>query len=251
MDKQIVVVTGGTSGIGLETVNKFLQKGSQVIGLDLAEDKFADAKKNSADPERLEYMKLDVTEKDAVEKVFHQIEEKYKRIDVLVNCAGIVGKEVDLTAADLSNIEATIKVNLLGTIYTSKFAGQVMKEQGSGTIINVGSIDGVIANHESVGYHASKGGVHMFTKAFAREMGPFGVRVLAVAPGWVETSMVPDNVRDYGKTLMMKHRLIQPQELANAIYLLTLPDASAINGTIVMVDDGYSSFKGMGILKLM
>lgn len=249
MTKKVALVTGGTSGIGLATVKKFLKHDYQVIDVGLNEEVFPKLK-TELNTDALDLMKCNVADKNDVKTLVETIKNKYGRIDVLVNNAGILAKEIDLTDADLDDIEKTIQVNLLGTIYVAKYVAQVMKEQHSGTIINIGSIDGVMANHESVAYHASKGGVHMFTKALARELSPFGIRVVCVAPAWVETGMVPPKAKEYGETLMMKHRLISPQELAGVVYLMTLPEANAINGSVVMADDGYASFKGLGILDL-
>lgn len=211
---------------------------------------FRRLRKKEINNSNLQVMKCDVSNRDEVKDLVTTIAKNEKEIDVLVNSAGVLAKHVDLVDADLDNIERTININLMGTIYVDKYVGQVMKEQGEGTIINIGSIDGIMVNHESIAYHASKGGVHMVTKALARELSPFGVRVVAVAPAWVETGMVPPRAKEYGSKLMMKHRLISPEELAGAIYLMTLPEASSINGSIVMADDGYASFKGMGILDL-
>lgn len=247
---KVALITGGTSGIGLATVKKFLANDYQVIAVGMDEENFAPLKEQLGDNKPVQFVKCNVADRDAVKELITNIISQYGHVDLLVNSAGILARHQDLVDADLDNIEQTIKVNLMGTIYLDKYVGQVMKKQGFGTIINIGSIDGVMANHESIAYHASKGGVHMVTKALARELSPFGVRVLAVAPGWVKTGMVPPKAKEYGSKLMMKHRLISPEELANAVYLMTLPEASAINGTIVMADDGYSSFKGLGILDL-
>lgn len=249
MTKKVALITGGTSGIGLATSKKFLANGYQVIAVGMNEGQFASLRQEIANPD-LTLKKCNVADRKQVQQLVADIKDQYGQIDVLVNCAGILAKEVDLVDADLDDVERTINVNLMGTIYVAKYVAQVMKAQHSGTIINIGSIDGQMANHESIAYHASKGGVHMFTKALARELSPFGIRVVCVAPGWVETGMVPPKAKAYGEKLMMKHRLISPAELAGAIYLMTLPEASAINGSIVMADDGYASFKGMGILDL-
>lgn len=246
---KVALITGGTSGIGLATVKKFLSEGYKVIAVGVNENDFPQIKKE-INNSNLQVMKCDVSNRDEVKDLVTTIAKNEKKIDVLVNSAGVLAKHVDLVDADLDNIERTININLMGTIYVDKYVGQVMKEQGEGTIINIGSIDSIMANHESIAYHASKGGVHMVTKALARELSPFGVRVVAFPPAWVETGMVPPRAKEYGSKLMMKHRLISPEELAGAIYLMTLPEASSINGSIVMADDGYASFKGMGILDL-
>lgn len=243
---KVALITGVTSGIGLATVKKFLSGDYKVIAVGVNENDFPQIKKE-INNSNLQVMKCDVSNRDEVKDLVTTIAKNEKKIDVLVNSAGVLAKHVDLVDADLDNIERTININLMGTIYVDKYVGQVMKEQGEGLIINIGSIDGIMANHELIAYHASKGGVHMVTKALTCELSPFGVRVVAVAPAWVETGMVPPRAKEYG---LMKHRLISPEELAGAIYLMTLPEASSINGSIVMADDGYASFKGMGILDL-
>lgn len=246
---KVALITGGTSGIGLATDKKFLAEGYKVVAVGINEKDFPQISKDINNDD-LVLMNCDVSNLDEVKQLVEDVVAKEGHIDVLVNSAGVLAKHVDLVDADLDNIEKTIQINLMGTIYIDKYVGQVMKKQGYGTIVNIGSIDGVMANHESIAYHASKGGVHMVTKALARELSPYGVRVVAVAPAWVETGMVPPKAKEYGSKLMMKHRLISPDEMAGAIYLMTLPEASSINGSIVMADDGYASFKGMGILDL-
>lgn len=102
-----------------------------------------------------------------------------------------------------------------------------------------------MANTESIGYHASKGGLRMLTRAMARELSPYGIRTVEVAPGWVRTGMIDPEIEEIGSRLHMKGRILEPEEIAGAIYLVTLPEASAINGSTIMADDGYASFKGV------
>ena len=232
MDR-IVIVTGGTKGIGFATAKKFLSCKDKVIILGRHECE--DAVKELQKEGEVTFMKADVS----------AVMEKYGRIDVLVNAAGVVGTRGNFVDLDLSDIQNTININLMGTINLSQLTSWEMIRQRSGVIINVGSIDGFMANTESIGYHASKGGVKMLTQAMARELSPYGIRVLSVAPGWVKTGMIDKPIEEIGSRLHMKGRIILPEEIANVIWLMSLPEASAINGTTIMADDGYSSFKGV------
>lgn len=240
---QIVIVTGGTKGIGFATVKKFLSDGCHVVVLGRHEGPTQmDQLASCGDAT---FVKADVSIIDDCRNVVDTVMKKYGRIDVLANVAGVVGKRGPFIDQDLSSIENTIRINLMGTIAMSQLVAKVMVQQHSGTIVNIGSIDGFMANTESIGYHASKGGVKMLTQAMARELSPFGIRVVSVAPGWVKTGMIDKEIEEIGSKLHMKGRIIMPEEIANAVYLMCLPEASAINGSTVMADDGYTSFKGV------
>lgn len=245
MDK-VVVVTGGTSGIGYETVVKFLEKGAKVViaGID-KQEKIDEAIKKFSEIGTTEFIKCDVSNRQDCENVISKTIQKFGRIDVLANVAGIVGARESFTDISLDEIEKVINVNLMGTINMGHYAAKEMKKSKSGVIINIGSIDGFLANPENVAYHASKGGVKMLTAAEGRELGPYGIRAVSVAPGWVRTEMLGDFAAAAGAKLHMKGRIIEPREIANVIYLVSLPEASAINGTTVFADDGYTAFKGI------
>lgn len=240
---RIVIVTGGSKGIGFATAKKFLSCGDKVIILGRHENESAleELKKKV----EVTFIRADVSIADDCRRVVSAAMETYGRIDVLANVAGIVGTRGAFVDLDLADIQNTININLMGTINLSQLAAREMLKQRSGVIINVGSIDGFLANTESIGYHASKGGVKLLTQAMARELSPYGIRVLSVAPGWVKTGMIDKPIEEIGSRLHMKGRIILPEEIADAIWLMSLPEASAINGTTVMADDGYSSFKGV------
>ncbi|SEG08444.1 SDR family NAD(P)-dependent oxidoreductase [Marinobacterium lutimaris] len=242
----VVIVTGGTRGIGLETARKFLEKGDKVVVASVdSEEVIRQSMDSLSKLGEVHFVECNLTSQADCEKAVQTAVDQYGRIDLLVNVAGVVGKREPLVAGYLDDIYNTININLMGTINIGHFVSKVMVEQKSGVIINVGSICGSMANTESIGYHASKGGVKMVTQAMARELSPFGVRVLSVAPGWVNTAMIDAPIAEIGGKLHMKGRIIEPREIADAIYLLSLPEASAINGSTVMVDDGYASFKGV------
>ena len=240
---RIVIVTGGSKGIGFATAKKFLSCGDKVIILGRHENESAleELKKKG----EVTFIRADVSIADDCRRVVSAAMETYGRIDVLANVAGIVGTRGAFVDLDLADIQNTININLMGTINLSQLAAREMLKQCSGVIINVGSIDGFLANTESIGYHASKGGVKLLTQSMARELSPYGIRVLSVAPGWVKTGMIDKPIEEIGSRLHMKGRIILPEEIADAIWLMSLPEASAINGTTVMADDGYSSFKGV------
>ncbi len=240
---QIVIITGGTKGIGFAAAKKFLSCGDKVIILGRHENESAleELKKKG----EVTFIRADVSIADDCRRVVSAAMDTYGRIDVLANVAGIVGTRGAFVDLDLADIQNTININLMGTINLSQLAAREMLKQRSGVIINVGSIDGFLANTESIGYHASKGGVKLLTQAMARELSPYGIRVLSVAPGWVKTGMIDKPIEEIGSRLHMKGRIILPEEIADAIWLMSLPEASAINGTTVMADDGYSSFKGV------
>jgi len=242
----VVMVTGGTRGIGFETAKKFLTKGYKVAIASIdSEEVIEQAMSELSALGEVAFFECNIADAEQCRLAVSKTVEQFGTVDVLANVAGVVGQRVPLIEADTSDILNTIQINLMGTIQLCQEVGKVMVNNRSGVMINVGSICGSIANTESIGYHASKGGVRMATQAMAREMSPYGVRVLSVAPGWVKTAMIDKPIEEIGSKLHMKGRIIEPKEIADAIYLMSLPEASAINGSTVMVDDGYSSFKGV------
>lgn len=242
----IAIISGGTSGIGFATVKKFLNEGYKVViaGID-SKEKIEKAMSELEPLGEVTFIECDVSDEKQCQNVVEETIKKYGKIDVLANVAGIVGVRAPFIDSELQNIKKVIDVNLNGSINLAYYVSPYMVKARSGVIVNVGSICGFMANTEAVGYHVSKGGVKLLTQALARELSPYGIRVVSVAPGWVKTSMMEGNVENFGNSLHLKGRVIQPEEIANAIYLLTLKEASAINGTTVMVDDGYTSFKGI------
>lgn len=242
MDRSILI-TGGTKGIGLATANKFLSCGDKVVVLG-----------RRAEPENLaalqalgdaKFIQADVSSAEDCARAVRETMRMRGGIDVLCNVAGVVGTPAPFMDADLADIQKTVDINLMGTIAVSQLAAREMARAKRGVIVNVSSICGFMANTESIGYHASKGGVSMLTKAMARELSPYGIRVVAVAPGWVQTGRIDDASIPIGGKLHLKGRIMNPAEIADAIYLLSLPEAGAINGTTVMTDDGYTAFKGV------
>lgn len=149
---------------------------------------------------------------------------------------------------DLKDYHSVINVNQHGVAHGIIAAGKKMRELGiKGVIINTASVFGFLASPGTFAYHASKGAVIMMTKSAALELSVHGIRVLAVAPGAVDTPII-QGYKDQGmvdqmKSKVMGNKLTLPEQVADTVYLLSLPEASAINGSVVMADEGYASFK--------
>ncbi|MNC31850.1 Cyclopentanol dehydrogenase [compost metagenome] len=165
----------------------------------------------------------------------------------MFNNAGI-GRVTPVLDQDLKDYHSVINVNQHGVAHGIIAAGKKMRELGiKGVIINTASVFGFLASPGTFAYHASKGAVIMMTKSAALELSVHGIRVLAVAPGAVDTPII-QGYKDQGmvdqmKSKVMGNKLTLPEQVADTVYLLSLPEASAINGSVVMADEGYASFK--------
>lgn len=244
--KKIVIVTGGTSGIGFATSKKFLKSNSIVIAASIDSPETVDTAmselKKAGDAD---YHYLNVAEEKSCIQLVNDVINKYGRVDVLINAAGVRGMVNPPLKTVFKDFEETMQINLFGTVRMATITAGYMKEQKSGTIINISSISGSMVTADDYGYHCSKCAVDMATKVLAREVSPFGVRCMAIAPGGVKAGMNSSEWEKKGAALHTKERLIRAQETADAIYLMTTEEASAINGTVLMADDGYTAFKGI------
>lgn len=247
-DKRVAVITGGASGIGKQTAIKFASKGDQVVIADfnqqLGEETVAQIIKDGGEAI---FVKTDVSKYEEVEALVEKTVVTYGRIDVMFNNAGI-GRVTPVLDQDLKDYHSVINVNQHGVAHGIIAAGKKMRELGiKGVIINTASVFGFLASPGTFAYHASKGAVIMMTKSAALEMSVHGIRVLAVAPGAVDTPII-QGYKDQGmvdqmKSKVMGNKLTLPEQVADTVYLLSLPEASAINGSVVMADEGYASFK--------
>jgi len=247
-DKRVAVITGGASGIGKQTAIKFASKGDQVVVADfnqqLGEETVAQIIKDGGEAI---FVKTDVSKYEEVEALVEKTVATYGRIDVMFNNAGI-GRVTPVLDQDLKDYHSVINVNQHGVAHGIIAAGKKMRELGiKGVIINTASVFGFLASPGTFAYHASKGAVIMMTKSAALELSVHGIRVLAVAPGAVDTPII-QGYKDQGmvdqmKSKVMGNKLTLPEQVADTVYLLSLPEASAINGSVVMADEGYASFK--------
>jgi 3-oxoacyl-[acyl-carrier protein] reductase len=240
---KICIVTGSAQGIGLATALKFVAEGALVIVCDTAAAAVDDAVARCIEAGgRAEGHVVDVTERAQVDAMVAAVAARHGRIDVLVNNAGIT-RDARLTRMTVDQFDAVIDVNLRGVFHASQSVADVMIAQGGGVILNASSVVGIYGNYGQTNYAASKFGVIGFTKTWSRELGPRGVRVNAVAPGFVETPIldtVPDKVLGQLREQVPLKRLGRPEEIANVYAFLASDEASYINGAVIEVSGGMT-----------
>jgi 3-oxoacyl-[acyl-carrier protein] reductase len=243
-DGKRVLITGAGRGIGCATAERFAAEGARLLLADRDVDtlrKTAEAIRAAYGVEVLPYA-MDVSKKADVDGMMAWALEHYGGIDVLINNAGICIGETFLETSEESWDE-TLGVNLKGHFLVAQAVAREMVKAGSGTIVNMSSTNGLVGEAGSAAYNASKGGVLLLTKTMALELGPYGIRVNCVAPGYIVTPMstavVSANLRStYARDKIPLGRLAQPEEVASVFAFLASDDASFINGEAIVIDGG-------------
>jgi len=240
---KVSLITGAAQGIGLATAKKFAQEGAVVVVCDIhAEAVNAAVAQCQAFGAQVEGHAMDVTQRDQVDAVVAAVLARHGRIDVLVNNAGIT-QDARLQNMTQAQFDRVIDVNLRGVFHCAQAVANTMVAQGSGVILNASSVVGIYGNFGQTNYAASKFGVIGFTKTWSRELGPKGVRVNAVAPGFIATpilSTIPEKVIAEMAQRVPLRRLGQPEEIANVYAFLASDEASYINGEVIEVSGGMT-----------
>ncbi len=236
LESKIAVITGGGRGIGKATAQLFTNEGATVVIAEFDEV----SGQSTANELGAHFIKTDISNEESVNALFNFISSEFGQLDILVNNAGILADST-LKKLDPDSFDAVINVNLRGVYLCGRAAADIMIEQGSGVILNASS---VVAHHGNFGqtnYVASKAGVIGITKVWARELGKDGIRVNAVAPGFIQTNMtagMPEKVVDMmGEKVPLK-RWGQPEDVSNAYTFLASDEASYITGAVLNVDGG-------------
>jgi NAD(P)-dependent dehydrogenase (short-subunit alcohol dehydrogenase family) len=246
---KVVVISGGASGIGLGTGKLFAKHGASVVLLDINESQGGKAVEEiAAEGNKAIFMKCDVTNEENVSSVINSIDEKYGKIDVLFNNAGVTVRK---TVVDLSEKEwdFVLGVGLKGTFLLSKYTIPVMARNGGGSIVNTGSGWGLKGGDKAAAYCAVKGGIVNLTRAMAIDHGPQNIRVNSVNPGDTDTAMLRDEGKQLGEVEIDKflvdsakgrplERLGTPLDIAKAVLFLSSDMASWITGAALVVDGG-------------
>ncbi|MCZ7395522.1 MAG: 3-oxoacyl-ACP reductase FabG [Candidatus Methanoperedens sp.] len=240
LENKVAVITGAGSGIGKETALLFAKEGAIVVVADMneraGEETVEEIKKNGEGF----FVKLDVSNREQTKQMVKITLEKYGKIDVLVNNAGIV-QDAFLSKMTEEQWDKVINVNLKGVFNCTQAVVEVMMNQGNGVIINTSSIVGLNGNVGQVNYAATKAGLIGMTKTLAKELGKKGIRVNAVAPGFIMTPMtsnVPEKILEMMKEKTPLRRLGDAKDVAYAYLYLASDEAKFINGAVLCVDGG-------------
>lgn len=243
LKERVALITGAAAGIGQATARKFASEGATLILCDRSADAVQrEASSLAAQGYRATAYTLDVTDRAGIDAVVQDVKERFGRIDILVNNAGIT-QDARLARMTEDQFDAVIDVNLKGVFHCTQAVADTMLAQQRGVILNASSVVGVYGNFGQTNYAASKFGVIGFTKTWARELGPKGIRVNAVCPGFIETDILktmPPKVLDGLRSACWQRRLGTPAEIANVYAFLASDDASYINGAAIEVSGGIS-----------
>lgn len=236
---KVAIITGAAKGIGFSTAQRFAQEGAIAI---LADMNLESVKAAAAQIPNAQAYAMNVTNRASIQAVVDQVMQKYGRIDILINNAGIT-QDARLVKMTEAQFDAVIDVNLKGVFNCTQLIVPHMLEAGSGSIVNASSVVGIYGNFGQTNYSATKFGVIGFTKTWARELGPKGIRVNAVCPGFIATEMVkamPENILQDIERRSWLGRLGTPEEIANVYLFLASNEASFINGVALEVSGGIS-----------
>ncbi|QOR67480.1 3-oxoacyl-ACP reductase FabG [Cytobacillus suaedae] len=240
LQDRVAIITGAANGLGYEAAVTFVREGAKVALVDFdqtGEQRAAELKDQGAD---VEFFQVDVANRESVDNMVTQVLNRFGKIDILINNAGIT-RDGMLTKLSQEDFQKVLDVNLTGVFNCTQAVVPHMISQGYGKIISTSSVSGVYGNVGQTNYAATKAAVVGMTKTWAKELGRKGINVNAVAPGFIETNMVaavPEKVIEQMKSIIPLQRLGKPSDIANAYLYLASDEATYVNGTTLHVDGG-------------
>ncbi|MYM56407.1 glucose 1-dehydrogenase [Thalassovita mangrovi] len=250
-DRKTALITGAAQGIGLETARLFAERGHRVAIADL-DGELAAERARELGPDHLG-LACNVTDETAAQAAIDAAVAHLGRLDIAINNAGIGDTNAPTLEQSGDHFRNVIDVHLGGTFLVSRMAAAAMQAAGrGGAIVNFASIAGLTGLPRRNAYGAAKAGIIAMTRSMGAEWGALGIRVNAVAPGYVRTALVEKLIADGlldPATIIARTplaRMLEPREIAEAVYFLASPAASAITGTVLSVDGGWTAFGAAG-----
>lgn len=241
LEGKISLITGGARGIGKEIALRFAKEGSNIaicdVNIELLEQTAEEIR--GMDREVLVF-KADVTSLTEVQDMLDKILDKFKKLDILINNAGITRDNLVLRMSE-EDWDRVIAVNLKGTFVCIKAASKIMLKQRFGKIVNLASIIGIMGNIGQANYSASKAGIIGLTKSVAKELAPRGVCVNAIAPGFIKTEMtakLPEEIQKKMLSVIPLGRFGEPKDVADLALFLSSESSSYITGQVIQIDGG-------------
>lgn len=236
----VAIVTGGSSGIGKAIAERYAWEGMEVVIADVNEEKGQEL----ADEAGCDFIECDVSDQEQVESLVEETVERFGRLDVMVNNAGI-GSQATIEEMDIDDYHKIRSIDLDGVVYGCKAAAPHLKET-QGCIINIASIYGLVGDVGATAYNAAKGGVVNLTRSVADDLAEYDVRVNSICPGFVKTPMTEEALEEeefsnhvLGETPL--GRVAEPEEIAGPAAFLASEEASYITGVNLPVDGGWTS----------
>lgn len=240
-ERRVAIVTGAARGIGKAIAEKLAQNNMNVVISDILEEEAAATAKELTQYGVETYaVKTDVSDAGQAAKLIQQTVDKFGRLDVLVNNAGITRDNLAIRMSE-AEWDSVLNINLKGVFLCSQQAAKVMMKKRSGQIVNIASVSGILGTAGQANYAASKAGVMALTKTLARELGARNITVNAIAPGFIITEMtekLPDKVKDEYMAQIPLKRGGTPEDIANVVNFLISPEAAYITGITINVSGG-------------
>lgn len=238
---KVAIITGGASGIGAATARLFVEEGAKVVLVDLNVEKGkafeAELKAQNADAL---FVKANITSEEEVQNIYKETIAAFGKVDIVFNNAGI-GRVTPTEELEYAEWRNTVNVDLDGVFLVAREAIREMLKSGGGTIVNTASMYGWVGSPGSLAYNAAKGGVINLTRSLALEYATKNIRVNALAPGFIDTPIIPEESKEVLKTMTPMRRLGQSEEMAKAVLFLASDDSSFMTGNVLTVDGGYTA----------
>lgn len=241
LQNKVAVITGGASGIGAATARLFVEEGAKVVLVDLNEEKGKafEAELKAQNAEAL-FVKANITIEEEVQNIFKETLDTFGKVDIVFNNAGI-GRVTPTEELSYDEWRNTVNVDLDGVFLVAREAIREMLKTGGGTIVNTASMYGLVGSPGSAAYNAAKAGVINLTRSLALEYATRNIRVNALAPGFIDTPIIPEEIKSQLAAITPMQRLGKAEEMAKAVLFMASDDSSFMTGHAIVVDGGHTA----------